>query len=321
MTTTSTATTPWEPSMTTTSTATTAWEPSMTTTSTATTPWEPSMTTNTATTPWEPSMTTNTATTPWEPSMTTNTATTPWEPSMTTNTATTPWEPSMTTNTATTGSFASLRAEFIFKRRVSFFITATYMPAIVLVILSWCTFWIHRNAVPARVTLSITTILTTILLTGTVNASMPKVSYSKAIDYFMMTSLGFIFMSLLEYILVLNTHPNIRKEKEEEEEEEDDVAIDLLLPSSTSGKDLTPDTIVTMMDKTTNGRQSTTSKMKTCLTPKSAKYAKDKKDLPYLDVHWIDRSARVLFPICYFTFVIAYWIYYINHPLTDFELF
>lgn len=64
---------------------------------------------------------------------------------------------------------------------------------------------------------SITTILTTILLYGTVNASMPKVSYSKALDYFLMTSLGIIFMSLLEYVLVLNTHPNLRRENEEDE--------------------------------------------------------------------------------------------------------
>ena len=73
------------------------------------------------------------------------------------------------------GSFASLQAFFTFKRRVSYFITATYMPAVVLVILSWCCFWIHRSAVPARVTLSITTILTTILLYGSVNSNMPKV--------------------------------------------------------------------------------------------------------------------------------------------------
>lgn len=73
------------------------------------------------------------------------------------------------------GSFASLRAYFTFKRRVSYFITATYMPAVVLVILSWCCFWIGRSAVPARVTLSITTILTTILLYGSVNSNMPKV--------------------------------------------------------------------------------------------------------------------------------------------------
>ena len=76
------------------------------------------------------------------------------------------------------GSFASLRAFFTFKRRVSYFITATYMPAVVLVILSWCCFWISRSAVPARVTLSITTILTTILLYGAVNSNMPKVTFT-----------------------------------------------------------------------------------------------------------------------------------------------
>ena len=76
------------------------------------------------------------------------------------------------------GSFASLRAFFTFKRRVSYFITATYMPAVVLVILSWCCFWINRSAVPARVTLSITTILTTILLYGAVNSNMPKVTFT-----------------------------------------------------------------------------------------------------------------------------------------------
>ena len=73
------------------------------------------------------------------------------------------------------GSFTSLQAFFTFKRRVSHFITATFMPAVVLVILSWCCFWIDRSAVPARVALSITTILTTILLYGSVNSNMPKV--------------------------------------------------------------------------------------------------------------------------------------------------
>ena len=30
--------------------------------------------------------------------------------------------------------------------------------------------------------------------------------------------------------------------------------------------------------------------------------------------HWIDLAARVIFPFIYFSFVIFYWIYYINHP-------
>jgi len=87
-------------------------------------------------------------------------------------------------------------------------VSAIYVPAVVLVVLSWCCFFIQPEAIPARVGLSITTILTSILLQGSVNSNMPKVSYMKAVDYFLLTSFGFIFAALLEYILVLNTDPD-----------------------------------------------------------------------------------------------------------------
>lgn len=106
-----------------------------------------------------------------------------------------------------TGSFASLRATFSFRRRTESFVSAIYVPAVVLVVLSWCCFFIQPDAVPARIGLSITTILTSILLQGSVNSNMPKVSYMKAVDYFLLTSFGFIFAALLEYILVLNIEP------------------------------------------------------------------------------------------------------------------
>ena len=30
--------------------------------------------------------------------------------------------------------------------------------------------------------------------------------------------------------------------------------------------------------------------------------------------HWIDCVSRVVFPVIYFSFIIFYWIYYLNHP-------
>ncbi|EDO43148.1 predicted protein, partial [Nematostella vectensis] len=101
-------------------------------------------------------------------------------------------------------TFASLKAVFSFKRRIEFFIFSAFTPAIILVILSWCCFWISSQAVPARVSLGITTILTTILLSSSVNSNMPRVSYIKSIDYFLLTNFGFIFFSFLEYVIVLN---------------------------------------------------------------------------------------------------------------------
>lgn len=36
---------------------------------------------------------------------------------------------------------------------------------------------------------------------------MPKVSYMKAVDYFLLSSFAFIFAALIEFIVVLNTNP------------------------------------------------------------------------------------------------------------------
>lgn len=39
---------------------------------------------------------------------------------------------------------------------------------------------------------------------GTVNSNMPRVSYMKAIDCHLFVSFGFVFATMLEYIVVLN---------------------------------------------------------------------------------------------------------------------
>lgn len=105
------------------------------------------------------------------------------------------------------GSFARLSVVFSFKRRLDYFVSSVFSPTVTLVILSWCCFWINRRAVPARVSLGITTILTSIVLSGSMNQEMPQVSYIKAQDYFLLVSFGFIFVSFLEYMIVLNSDP------------------------------------------------------------------------------------------------------------------
>ena len=50
----------------------------------------------------------------------------------------------------------------------------------------------------------ITTILTIVFLLGSANASLPRVSYAKAIDWYLMVSFAFIFAALLECMLVFH---------------------------------------------------------------------------------------------------------------------
>lgn len=58
------------------------------------------------------------------------------------------------------GKFSKLSLMFTFKRRLSLFITETYIPSIMIVALSWVSFWINYKAAPARVALCITTVRT-----------------------------------------------------------------------------------------------------------------------------------------------------------------
>lgn len=71
-----------------------------------------------------------------------------------------------------------------------------------LVAVSWVSFWLDKDSVPARVTLGVTTLLTMSTQSGGVNAKLPPVSYTKAIDVWIGVCLAFIFGALLEFALV-----------------------------------------------------------------------------------------------------------------------
>ncbi|EDO39173.1 predicted protein, partial [Nematostella vectensis] len=101
-----------------------------------------------------------------------------------------------------TGTYTHLVAKFVFRRRLAYSFIQIYSPTFLIVVLSWLSFWISKDAVPARVALGITTVLTIVTLMGSLRNSVPKVSYIKAIDLYLIVSFIFVFGTLLEYIAV-----------------------------------------------------------------------------------------------------------------------
>ena len=102
------------------------------------------------------------------------------------------------------GSFDSLKATFTLKRRTTYFIFQLYIPSGFLVFLSWLSFWVDRQAIPARISLVITCILSTMFLFESTNSSLPQISYLKAVDYYLITSFWFIVSCMVEFVCVLN---------------------------------------------------------------------------------------------------------------------
>ncbi|XP_061569071.1 gamma-aminobutyric acid receptor subunit rho-3-like [Cololabis saira] len=103
---------------------------------------------------------------------------------------------------SSTGWYNRLFINFILRRHIFFFMLQTYFPTMLMVVLSWVSFWIDRRAVPARVSLGITTVLTMSTIITGVSSSMPQVSYVKAVDIYMWTSFLFVFLSVIEYAAV-----------------------------------------------------------------------------------------------------------------------
>ena len=95
------------------------------------------------------------------------------------------------------GEYSCLTVDLTFKREFSYYLLTIYVPCCMLVIVSWVSFWLDPNAVPARVSLGVTTLLTMSTQTASINNSLPPVAYTKAIDVWTGVSVFWPFWLLL----------------------------------------------------------------------------------------------------------------------------
>ena len=101
-----------------------------------------------------------------------------------------------------TGNFSTITVTFSFQRRIGYYALQVYLPDVFVVALSWIVFWMDKTEMGDRMALGITTILTIMFLLGSLNSSMPRVSYAKALDWYLLVSFIFVFLSLIECMLV-----------------------------------------------------------------------------------------------------------------------
>jgi len=81
----------------------------------------------------------------------------------------------------TVGAYPCLQFRFKMRRDIGYFLIQVYVPSILIVILSWVSFWINVDASPARVSIGLLTVLTTTTMSSVARSSLPRVSYIKVI--------------------------------------------------------------------------------------------------------------------------------------------
>ena len=80
-------------------------------------------------------------------------------------------------NRINVGNYSCLVAQFHLKRSISFHLIQNYLPSILIVAVSWVSFWMDIESVPGRISLGVITLLAVSqLATGT---SLPQTSYVK----------------------------------------------------------------------------------------------------------------------------------------------
>ncbi|XP_075347942.1 gamma-aminobutyric acid receptor subunit rho-3 [Mycteria americana] len=220
---------------------------------------------------------------------------------------------------SSTGWYNRLFINFALRRHIFFFVLQSYFPAMLMVMLSWVSFWIDRRAVPARVSLGITTVLTMSTIMTGVSASMPQVSYIKAVDVYLWISFLFVFLSVIEYAAVnYLTTIEERKQLKKRGKASGTYSIDAVQAMAFDGcfHDTDVDMDLTAFsdrceENETRVRAASVSNVDTTRIKRKRSLKGNVGRIILQNNHVIDTYSRIIFPSVYIVFNFFYWGLYI----------
>ncbi|XP_066138432.1 gamma-aminobutyric acid receptor subunit beta isoform X7 [Euwallacea fornicatus] len=232
----------------------------------------------------------------------------------------------------TTGNYSRLACEIQFVRSMGYYLIQIYIPSGLIVIISWVSFWLNRNATPARVALGVTTVLTMTTLMSSTNAALPKISYVKSIDVYLGTCFVMVFASLLEYATVGYMAKRIQMRKNrflaiqkiaEQKKLNVDGGPDDHMPKQTEAvrfkvHDPKAHSKGGTLESTVNGGRGgreggPDEEAGGPPIPQHIMHPnKDINKLYGITPSDIDKYSRIVFPVCFVCFNLMYWIIYLH---------
>ncbi|KAI1289871.1 Glutamate-gated chloride channel [Halotydeus destructor] len=222
------------------------------------------------------------------------------------------------TSRTNTGAYSCVKVELLFKREFSYYLILIYVPCCMLVIVSWVSFWIDPNSAAARVALGITSLLTMSRQISSINASLPPVSYTKAVDVWTGCCLTFVFGALLEFAVVnYVSRQDAHRVGNRKRHADSDRRKKKWAEAGIGGPDSGIDSDDPMAESTFTARQRASDILAKAagLTPKAPRPGSN------FIARWLNRFptrskrvdiiARVIFPFLFAMFNVLYWVHYL----------
>uniref|UniRef100_A0A8C6TBE5 Gamma-aminobutyric acid type A receptor gamma3 subunit n=1 Tax=Neogobius melanostomus TaxID=47308 RepID=A0A8C6TBE5_9GOBI len=210
--------------------------------------------------------------------------------------------------TTTAGDYVVMTVYFDLSRRMGYFTIQTYIPCILTVVLSWVSFWIKKDATPARTAL----VLTMTTLSTVARTSLPRVSYVTAMDLFVTVCFLFVFAAVMEYATLNYYSHSIRRPSCIHSKR---VTVKLLHP----GRAASPSVVA--LNNSLYWQEFEDTCAYDCLDGKDCQSffccfeeCKDggwRRGRVHIDLLELDAYSRVFFPTSFLLFNIVYWVGYL----------
>jgi len=183
------------------------------------------------------------------------------------------------------GDWSVLTLTFILERRFGFYFIAAYLPSLILVMLSWIPFWTDTAQAIYKTGTGFGCITSFFLQYAAVRRMLPKVSYIKAIDVWMITCLVSMALSLVESALchaIIFDHLGFNT---------------IFKKTPKNGNEFHMDSVDASVASMNEKKEDEENSMK-----KRESRAR-----------WIDEISRIFFPGSFILFNLIYWSYFITH--------
>uniref|UniRef100_A0A3Q2QLB0 Gamma-aminobutyric acid type A receptor subunit alpha6a n=1 Tax=Fundulus heteroclitus TaxID=8078 RepID=A0A3Q2QLB0_FUNHE len=210
-----------------------------------------------------------------------------------------------------TGHYSVQVVHFLLQRKLGYYLIQTYIPLIMIVVLSQVSFWINKESVPARTVAGVTTVLTMTTLSISARQSLPKVAYATAMDWFIAVCFAFVASALVEFAAV-NYFATLQANRLNKKRARQD-RLEVLAAGSDDDDTISTDSGLREGLKRRNHSVSYSEAGDIPSVPIFLQQGSAFPQIPQLaGTSPIDLYARILFPLTFALFNLGYWYMYLT---------